>query len=114
MAKEIVLSEQGEEQAETASTLWATESETEALVEDARKNDPYRLVCRQRGRHNYLLTAALTFSGITRHGLWVRRIPCHDCHAPGAPVKVERVELWDVRQYRGKITKAYLVVAYPN
>lgn len=112
-APEGPVSEQGQEQAAKRAITWATPTETENWVQDALQNDPYKLKCKK-GRHDYEDDGKLIFTGITRDQLWVRKLPCHRCHAPDFPVRVERVELWQVRFYRKLITSADLVVAYPN
>lgn len=108
-----VLSEQGEQEAEKQSILWASPTETENWVTEAKTEHPNRLICKRRGRHDYEEIGPI-FVGITKDGLWVRRRPCHDCHGHDEPVQVERVELWEVKHYKGKIKSMTLVVAYPN
>jgi hypothetical protein len=51
--------------------------------------------------------AGMVFVGVDEAGLLIRRVDCDSCGM------VERVELWDVRHKRGKVTRAVLVSAKP-
>jgi hypothetical protein len=67
----------------------------------------------------------MRFSAITPEGWYVRRTPCDACRirepddepwpapATGLP-RVVRVELWDVKHHRDKITRCTLVKAGPE
>ena len=117
------LSIQGEAQRARGQAMWADD----AAVDDWTAHAPPEVVvCRERGRHLYAATrGGLQFSAITPEGWYVRRVPCEACRirleddepwpapATGMP-RVVRVELWDVKHHRDKITRCTLVKANPE
>jgi hypothetical protein len=114
---------QGEQQAARGQAMWATDA---AVDEWTGQAPPEVVVCRERGRHLYAATrGGLQFSAITPEGWYVRRVPCDACRirldddppwpAPGTGMpRVVRVELWDVKHHRDKITRCTLVKANPE
>jgi hypothetical protein len=114
---------QGEQQAARGQAMWASDGAVDEWRRDA---PPEVVVCRERGRHLYAATAGnLHFSAITPEGWYVRRVPCEECRirneddppwpapATGMP-RVVRVEWWDVKHHRDKITRCTLVRAQPE
>jgi hypothetical protein len=113
---------QGEQQAARGQAMFASD----AAVDDWTAHAPAEvIVCRERGRHLYAPTRGISFSAITPEGWYVRRVPCEACRirteddepwpapATGMP-RVVRVELWDVKHHRDKITRCSLVKAQPE
>jgi hypothetical protein len=102
--------------------MWADDAAVDAWTAEA---PPEVVTCRERGRHLYAPTRGLNFSTITPEGWYVRRVPCEACRirepddapwpapATGMP-RVVRVELWDVKHHRDKITRCTLVKAQPE
>jgi len=118
----VIKSIQGEQQAARGQAMWATDAAVDEWTEHA---PPEVVACRERGRHLYAPTRGLQFSAITPEGWYVRRAPCEACRirldddepwpapATGMP-RVVRVELWDVKHHRDKITRCVLVDAKPE
>jgi hypothetical protein len=119
------LSHQGEQQARTLHSIWATPTEVALYV----AGQPDGVIdCRESGRHRYTGSRkALTdpgappFTDISPEGWYVREIPCDSCRhvnddgTPGLP-RVIRREWWHLlHNRRGIITDngAQLVKARP-
>jgi hypothetical protein len=104
---EIVRSIQGERTDEQATAAVMPQEDVDQYIGEA---DEPVVLCRERGRHLYPSThaAGLRFVGVTEDGLMIRRLRCECCGL------VDRVELWDVRQHRGRITRCELVSARPE
>jgi hypothetical protein len=101
-----LLSIQGEQQARQHTAVWADQS---AVEDYAEKADEKTLVCRSRGRHFYSQinkTERIHFEGVTPEGFVIRRALCLVCE------RVTRVEAWDIRHRRDKITRLELVYSY--
>jgi hypothetical protein len=114
---------QGEQQAARGQAMWADDA---AVDNWAAQAPPEVVDCHRRARHRYADTGTgLQFSAITPEGWYVRRLPCDACRirldddppwpAPstGMP-RVVRVEWWDVKHHRDKITRCVLVRAAPE
>lgn len=111
------LSIQGEQQFAREETLWATEEEIRAWLNEAH---PGWIICKERVRHGYTRAQRgerLHFTGKTKPrqgqdgGYYVRRVLCPDCQA------VEIVEWWMFVPKRGtknKIGEARMIHSYPN
>ena len=105
------LSIQGERQREIEETLWASDDELRAWLNEAH---PGWVVCKERVRHGYTRAKRgerLHFTGKTKKGYYVRRVLCPDCKA------VEMVELWTFIPRKGtknKIGEAEMILSYPN
>jgi hypothetical protein len=97
---------QGEYEQVTVDAMFASDEDVAAYVETA---SPGVRACRERGRHLFAPTqvTGMVFVGVDEAGLLIRRVDCDSCGM------VERVELWDVRHHRGKVTRAVLVSAKP-
>jgi hypothetical protein len=101
---ETLRSIQGERADQVAGEMWATDDQVDEFV---RSVGEWVLVCRERGRHAFapVRVTGMRFEGVTPDGLFIRRVSCDDCGM------VVRVELWEVRQKRGVITRVELVSA---
>jgi len=94
---------QGEQQDDRAGGGVMSQEDVDRYVGSV---DDAVLACRERGRHLYPSTrSGLRFVGVTDEGLLIRRAPCECC---GLAI---RVEFWDVRHHRGKVTRCELVTA---
>lgn len=95
---------QGEQQSTTDAHLYATDDQVDEYI---RRMSDGVINCRERGRHSFapVRVTGMHFVGVTPLGLLVRRVLCDSC------LMVERVEEWDVRHKRGKVTRAELVSA---
>lgn len=105
------LSIQGVAEQAREETLWASDAEHRAWLEDA--SDGW-VTCKERVRHGYRRAKRgerLHFRGKTKSGYYVRRELCPDCKA------VELVELWMLKPKRGTkniVDEAEMVLSYPN
>lgn len=102
---------QGERQA--ARDIWADQSAVDAYAET---HPDEILDCRSRGRHMFpsIKQTGLVFGRVNALGLHVREVGCIVCvypddHEKAGQPRVVCVEQWDVRHYRGTITRCELV-----
>lgn len=95
---------QGEQQHQQQLDLFMPQEDVDTYV---RESDDKVVECRERGRHPFetIRSSQMRFEGETEEGFLVRRQVCPCC---GLAVRVEH---WDVRHHRGRVTRCELVMA---